>query len=111
MLKGPFWVIGETDLDGNLSFGKLLACSVEVSQITPSHKDIWDFCRGNIKRRWNYYPRGRVEIRRGKAVVFANPICFEWAWLEDELRNHFHLGSLEINYKADNSRHYQCGVR
>ena len=68
MLKAPFWVAGE----------EFLLYPVEVStQPTPSHKDVWKLVYGEHKRSpWNYFPRGRVEIRNDKAIIFANPDCF-----------------------------------
>lgn len=108
--KGPFWLICEIDSVGNISPEKLLSCSVELSKITPSHKDIWDSCRGNIKKPWNYYPRGRVEVKKDKAIVYANPHCFEYADLSEQLRIAYNLGALLLELKADNSVHYTEGV-
>ena len=108
--KGPFWLICDIDLVGNISPDKILSFSVELSQITPSHKDIWDSCRGNIKKPWNYYPRGRVEVKKDKAIVYANSLCFEYADLSKQLRIAYNLGDLPLELKADNSAHYTKGV-
>ena len=108
--KGPFWLISEIGSVGNISHEKLLSCSVELSQITPSHKEIWDSCRGNIKKPWNYYPRGRVEVKKDKAIVYANSLCFEYADLSEQLRIAYNLGDLPLELKADNSAHYTEGV-
>lgn len=108
--KGPFWLICEMDSSGNIVFEKLLFRSVELSQITPSHKDIWDSCRGNIKKPWNYYPRGRVEVKKDKAIVYANSHCFEYADLSEQLRIAYNLGNLSLEFKADDSSHYTEGV-
>ncbi len=97
-LKGPFWV--DTDERTVLAY----AVSQKVSPV-PSHKEAWELLR-TPKHSWNYYPRGRVEIRRDKAVVFAHPLCFEFEELEGYLRFFFHLRDLPIEYKADNSGHY-----
>ena len=60
--KGPFWVV---DIEK-----PIVACPVAIdTNPVPSHKSVWDDCKGNIKEAWNYYPRGRVEIRRGKVIV------------------------------------------
>lgn len=104
LLKGPFWLISEDDED------YLVAYPIEASAKTPSHKEIWDFYRGNIKRTWNYYPRGRVEIKTNKAIVFANPLCFECINLRKMLKEKFNLGETPIEFKADNSSHYTDGV-
>lgn len=108
--KGPFWLICELDPDANISIEKLICFSVELSQITPSHKEIWDSCKGNIKKPWNYYPRGRVEIKRGKAVVYANSRCFEYSGIREQIRITFNLGNVPLDFKVDNSAHYTEGV-
>ena len=102
MLKGPFWVAGE----------EILSYPVEVStQPPPSHKEIWKFVNKKYKRKpWNYFPRGRVEIRNQKAIIFANPDCFVYENFENEIRNKFELENIQINLKADNSAHYQYKI-
>lgn len=99
MLKGAFWTVGED----------ILSYPVEIpTQPNPSHKDVWKLVCGEHKRKpWNYFPRGRVEIRNDKAIIFANPDCFLYKDLENKIRNNFELGNVQIIYKADNSRHYQ----
>lgn len=103
-LKGPFWLINDEDEE------YLIAYQVELNVNTPSHKDIWNKCKGKIKKEWNYYPRGRVEIKRNKAVVYANPLCFASVNLKDMLRDKFNLYGVPIEFKADNSAHYTDGV-
>ena len=112
--KGPFWVIADSfDDDNGVDETAILCFPVDHStEPTPSHIDAWQKVCGEYKRmNWNYYPRGRVEICRGKATVYANPICFQHPQLEDVLRNRFNLRNIEITYKADNSSHYQYGYK
>ena len=112
--KGPFWVIADSfDDDNGVDETAILCFPVHHStEPTPSHIDAWQKVCGEYKRmNWNYYPRGRVEICRGKATVYANPICFRHPQLENVLRNRFNLGNIEITYKADNSSHYQYGYK
>ena len=104
LLKGPFWIISEDDED------YLVAYPIGISTKTPSHKDIWNMCRGKIKRDWNYYPCGRVEIKTKKAIVYANPLCFKYINLRDMLKEKFNLGEASIEFKVDNSSHYTDGV-
>ena len=109
--KGPFWLIDGVGCDDNgFVAEKLVAYPVDPSQTTPSHKDIWDSCGRGIKKPWNYYPRGRVEIRKDKAIVFANSRCFDYSDLSEALRSAFCLGSLPMELKADNSVHYAEGI-
>lgn len=108
MLKGPFWVVNaEEGPDDH----QLLSCSVSLdTHPVPSHKEVWKQVRGRRTAHWNYYPRGRIEVRRNKAIVFANLQCFSFVQLEEALRTAFDLGDHEIEFKADNSGHYCAGV-
>jgi len=110
MQKGPFWIVYEY-LNDNCDFDDAILISYPVlhtTELTPSHKDVWHAVCGKFKHAsWNDFPRGRVEIRRGRAIVFANPKCFCYTHFERELRKNFNLENIEIVYKTDNSSHYQ----
>ena len=67
-LKGPFWLVSDGDDE------HLVAYPVEEFAPTPSHKKTWNKCKGNSKKEWNYYPRGRVHIKGNTAIVYANPL-------------------------------------
>lgn len=58
---------------------------------------------------YNYYPRGRVEIKKGKARIFMNPILHQEEILEKIITS-FGLtaenGLTHIRVKHDNSYHY-----
>lgn len=110
MTKGPFWLSCGIDYDGNPDFSaaELLCFPVPENEKTPSHRNVWEAIYSHGRRRWNDFPRGRVEVRRGRAIVFANPLCFLYDSLESELRRCFDLGNAEIVWKTDNSAHYAC---
>ena len=56
----------------------------------------------------NYYPRGRVEIKNGKAVVYLNPALNEQAVIE-KIVDEFGLSVIsQVSVKADGSRHYEA---
>lgn len=99
MLKGPFWVAEE----------EILSYPVEIStQPTPSHRDVWKYASGVHRRKpWDYFPRGRIEIRNQKVIIFANPDCLLYENFESKIRSKFKLGDAIIILKADNSKHYQ----
>ena len=77
-----------------------------------THRKTWAMLTG--KRRelrrydWNYFPRGRVEIRRGKAVIFMNPRILSCENFQEKLVERFHLEGMEVRIAADCSRHYRC---
>lgn len=59
---------------------------------------------------YNFYPRGRVQIKKGKATVYLNPILNDGA-IVDKICRSFGLtkenGIVDIRIKNDNSRHYR----
>ena len=101
-MKGPFWVIA-TDEPYLLSY----PVYTDADPV-PSHKNVWPMLDVTPKVSWNHYPRGRVEIRRGNALVFANPKCYEWEGFEESVVDSFGLYDMDIMYKVDNAAHYQC---
>ena len=57
---------------------------------------------------FNYYPRGRVEIKNGKATVFLNPILNK-EYIVSKVIDEFSLRTEELNsvrIKSDGSNHY-----
>ena len=122
MKKGIFWCV-----DANTSHPKLIVVSVrcnpngdvESSVVLSSksgenfnHKAEWEKLdkrvKGNIA--YNYYPRGRVEIKNRKATIFLNPDIDREPIIQ-VIRREFELRfSDELNcitVKRDGSRHYQ----
>ena len=62
-------------------------------------------------KKFDYYPRGRVEVKNKKTIIYANPtICGEklelWARKEFQL-NKFN-GIEKVTIKPDFSKHYEC---
>ena len=56
---------------------------------------------------FDYYPRGRVELRQGRAYLFLSPLlCREEVVLQ--VKDAFGLDQLPVLLKADDSRHYRC---
>lgn len=62
----------------------------------PSHKGVWEVLRKENKLSWNYFPRGRLEIRRGKAIVFANTECYLFPELLKKLHDIYNLGDINL---------------
>lgn len=78
-----------------------------------NHKKIWSKLPHKVTqgKNFHYFPRGRVEIRRNRAIIFLNPcICYEE--MIHKIKAEFHLDHNEairdISVKADGSRHYRC---
>ena len=72
-LKGVFWLI-----EGNIlsvPYDEKFPYGVSRSGDTYVHKKIWEYVRPEAcKKPYNYYPRGRVEVKKnGTVVVYMNP--------------------------------------
>ena len=60
---------------------------------------------------FNHYPRGRVEIKNGKAIIYCNQnIATDELknWCADKFNLTNHNGIAKILVKVDNSDHYKC---
>lgn len=76
-----------------------------------NHRPEWERLDRSITagRPFNYYPRGRVEIKNGKATVFLNP-AINKECIVRRIMDAFELmtGELNcINIKSDGTSHYR----
>lgn len=78
-----------------------------------NHQAAWSTLpkRETDNKPYKYYPRGRVEIRNSKAVIYANgnivdKKLIKWAVNEFNLTKENGIELVEI--KADMSNHYLC---
>ena len=115
MYKGIFWLI-----DGAICSIKT-ECSDDGAPVSPdtqfssksgnnfNHKAEWQFLSSTVthNKPYNYYPRGRVEIKRSAIRIFITPSLFT-----DDILNQiisvFDLVSQKAKIKiiCDGSRHY-----
>lgn len=104
-LKGVFWIIEGKILA--IPYNKNFSYGVSRSGDTYVHKKIWNFVRPKgCKKTYNYYPRGRVEIKRnGKSVIFLNPRIDDT--YIDNIKTVFCLMD-EPKVIYDYSNHYKC---
>ena len=117
LYRGVFWVrsLNERDIialrfpsDEN---GVLTDSSLTSKDI--NHKRLWAQLDSVVTGGYpfDHYPRGRVELRRGRALIFCSPhICTEQ--LKTLITERFGLtednGIKEVLLKADGSAHYRC---
>ena len=104
-LKGVFWLI-----EGNIlavPYDEKFSYGVSRSGDTYVHKKIWEYVKPEgCKQTYNYYPRGRVEVKKtGKVVVYMNP-NINSKYIKDIIKK-FHL-SEQPRVICDHSRHYKC---
>lgn len=122
MYKGIFWIYRDAAGAWKLLTVKAL-CERDGTALQPvryssksgenfNHKAEWKRLGHKITdgRPYNYYPRGRVEIRKGRITVYIPPSLFR----EDTLSVIFQEFGLNgeaagrsIRVKADGSAHYQ----
>jgi len=123
LYRGIFWikdtnsftsVVIKTECNSNGFFTivpdfKLLA----KSGTEFNHQAAWSTLpkRETGNKLYNYYPRGRVEIRNSKAVIYANGNIADEKLLKWTI-NQFNLtkenGIEKVEIKADMSNHYLC---
>lgn len=76
---------------------------------TYNHKLTWKDLHHN--KPFNYYPRGRVEIRNGVARIFINPNLNTTEiinLIKKEFNLNIHNGIKSVKVFIDNSEHYKC---
>ncbi len=126
LYKGVFWIKDKESI-GESSVSVKALCDIngifiDLSSINPDtlsknetnfkHQKVWqtlDKCiTGN--KPYNYYPRGRVEIKSGKAVIYAN-VSIATEGLKNWVISAFNLtesnGIKSVILKADGSNHYK----
>lgn len=106
----------------HLSFALLFQCTPVDGELLcfPVSGDEADTVGNNHRRFWktlphsltvgmpyNYFPRGRVELRHGKAVVYLHPsLCTPG--IDIRIRLAFSLpDEVPLPFKADGNRHYR----
>ena len=128
--KGIFWFPCFIGKEGELVFTEeIVARSVPCDEDgTPqmvtsfnsrkgcsyTHKDTWRMVAAGRREfrgiPWNYFPRGRVEISHGRALVYMNPQILNCEHYLERIKERFQIGHLDIRVKIDNSFHYQCTI-
>ncbi|MDE6500500.1 MAG: hypothetical protein K2L10_00205 [Ruminococcus sp.] len=128
LYKGIFWITDidnvyssdlyfliPCDINGNINdsdFEILSTMSAEHSD-NYNHKKVWNTLpkKTTHGKSFDYYPRGRTEIKNGIAVIYHSPYI-----PQDDLKNwlieKFNLtssnGIKKIRLVADGSNHYKC---
>lgn len=81
----------------------------EVDTVGNNHRRFWETLPHSLTggMSYNYFLRGRVELRHGKAVVYLYPsLCTPG--IDIRIRHAFSLpDEMQVSFKADGSRHYR----
>lgn len=124
--KGIFWITNPDCVEENELFFRIPVDSMGVidgsvdrtvlnskNQDNYNHKRTWESLNTKESRnkRFDYYPRGRVEITGGKATIFATPcICTEEIvfYIIKEFELTEENGIQRVVVIPDHSEHYKC---
>ncbi len=127
--KGIFWFTCSFDENEKCDFedAELITALISVNDgfdrcicqkfnskngTTFTHENTWAELvkrRKDLRRHsWNYFPRGRVEIRNHKAVIFMNPNILECPQYKEMIIRKFCLEKIKTKVTIDNSVHYNC---
>ncbi len=117
--RGVFWV---TDIENAEIIIVSAACNTNgvFAEIIPqeylskngdefNHRRVWKSLHNS--KNFDYYPRGRVQIRNSKAIIFCSPhICTDH--IVGKIKQKFGLnksnGIVSVKVIADGSEHYKC---
>lgn len=130
MYKGIFWcylTCFDDDMFGVAVLPVKVKCDLSGSALEDvefssksgdnfNHEIEWekrkDSARIFRRHPYNYYPRGRVEIKNGKIKIFANPVIMEEPDAMESIIKAFELEEVKnmIFWIADGSKHYCFAV-
>lgn len=119
--KGIFWYSPKA----NALICKKVFCddrgaALENVEYTPksgenfNHETEWQKIPRSITdgKAYNYYPRGRVEIKNGKATIYLNPVLKTEA-IQKMIISEFHLikENINVRFVSDGSLHYDYQIK
>lgn len=126
LCKGIFWVTDKENVEENHMIYQIpvdhmghIDESVDRSQLNSKNKDNFNHkttwkslnTKETRNKRFDYYPRGRVEISHGKAIIFATPcICTEeiMGYIKEKFELTVENGIQTVIVMPDYSEHYRC---
>lgn len=126
LYRGIFWITDIDDIygsglyflipcdsNGNISDFEIPPHMSSESTDNYNHKKVRNSLPKKITggKPFDYYPRGRVEVRNGSAVVYYSPYIPQND-LKNILTDKFSLtasnGIKKVRFIADGSEHYRC---
>ena len=125
--KGVFWIKDICDIENSAICIKE-NCSLDGTFIDThninenmlsksgdnfNHQKVWNLLSRDIteNKPYNYYPRGRVEIKNNNAIVYVyNNVINEnfQNWITDTFKLYESNGIKNVVIKCDGSKHYKC---
>lgn len=125
LAQGVFWIVDLDELNKNKTYCFPIYCTSDgintgdtsklnaKSGITYNHEKLWAQLPQKLThgKPYNYYPRGRIQINHGKAIIYLNPnIATEEVkhFLIQEFNLTSKNGINKIVINVDGSNHYKC---
>lgn len=123
--KGIFWIVDLDNIDNNSKYCFTIDSDINGNPLcdldllnskngeTYNHEKTWNQLdkKYTFNKKYNYFPRGRVEINHGKATIYLNP-NINTDEVIDFIVDNFHLtgynGINNIKVISDGSDHYKC---
>lgn len=113
--KGIFWFV-KKDEDDELH---ILYLDIPIDSefvgnskngLTYTHEKTWEDLASDEpseirNKEWNYFPRGRVEIRNNKATIYLNP-HINIPMYQESIIKAFNLQRIPHRFVSDGSSHY-----
>ncbi|MCH5155280.1 MAG: hypothetical protein J1F69_01615 [Clostridiales bacterium] len=126
LYKGIFWIVDTDNIEQNKNYCFKILCSTDGSSSsidsslgiaksgdTYNHQATWNKLSSFLthNKPYNYFPRGRVEIKNGVARIFLNG-NINYAeviyFIKSEFNLTTHNGIKKVSVIEDNSAHYLC---
>ena len=126
LYSGIFWIVDLDDIYNNKNYVFTFPCDMygnPVSELdfdmsskngeTYNHRRVWSMLSSKLthNKPFDYYPRGRVQISNGKAIIYLNP-NIDTEEIRDFIIDEFNLiernGIKKIVFNVDGSNHYKC---
>ena len=123
--KGIFWIKNIDDIaasslcfsvactaDGTIT-GEPCCAFLSKSGTDYNHKKVWEALPPHVTDHapFDYYPRGRVEIKSGVATVWCSPWLFGESlqnWCVEQFGLTAPNGIRKVILRADYAAHYRC---
>ena len=131
LYKGIFWIKNLDNISANETYFRL-ACDENgnikdkgdyrddvfgKSGINFNHEKLWTNLTSKVtdNKEFDYYPRGRVEIKNGKATIFITQDLVNYQkdvieFIKDKFNLTNENGIIKIDVKFDGSSHYKSYV-
>jgi len=125
MYKGIFWITDKENLHHNDKYlikiktdrqGTIIDYDLPLNSRNRdnyAHKETWKNLPYELTRNkpFDYYPRGRIEIRKGKCIIYINLLINTDRVISYLIKEFELLTVNDISVINDNSNHYKSNIQ